>query len=112
MNARVAVASGWRVGVMSAWLLACGQRAAEPPAANTTPPDPQPPAASADAAKPATGELCNGEPCAPPQQCIRYAGIAGPQVPLYTCAIPCSAEGTCPTGTTCQVIADGPRLCR
>ena len=87
---------------------ACGQRSSEPPAADTTPGDVKP----AENAEPAQPALCNGEACEPPKQCIRYSGIAGPSVPLFACGIPCSAEGTCPSGMSCQAIADGPRLCR
>jgi hypothetical protein len=38
--------------------------------------------------------------------------VAGPSVPLFTCGIPCGAQGECPDGKDCQTIADGPRTCR
>jgi hypothetical protein len=103
----------------AALLCACnGQMASDPapadPAAPATPEsssEPSAPNPSAPNAEPGTTE-CNGEPCTPPNQCVRYSGIAGPRVPLYACGIPCAADGACPAALKCQVIADGPRLCR
>ena len=93
-------------------LSACGQLSKDPapadheettsPQANDEPP-PSPPAQVPE---------CNGQPCAPPNECVLYAGIAGPQVPLYACGIPCGANDTCPSDMVCRVIADGPRLCQ
>lgn len=91
-----------------------GQLASEPapvePAQTEPPASHRGEAASEERPAPAEGE-CNGEPCAPPKRCVRYAGIAGPRVPLYACGIPCADDGSCPVPMTCRVIADGPRLC-
>jgi len=106
-------------GALALVLAACGQLASDPAPADTAASDategpssaPAQPAAPTPAA-PAVAAACNGEPCEPPNQCVRYAGIAGPSVPLYACGIPCGADGACPSGLSCNVIADGPRLCR
>jgi hypothetical protein len=89
----------------------CAQHASEPATAEpaATPAPASEPAAEPPA--PADVPECNGAPCAPPKQCIRYAGIAGPKVPLYACGVPCGVDDACPPPTTCRVIADGPRLC-
>jgi hypothetical protein len=95
----------------------CGRLSADPdpgpadsPAAPRAAVDPSPSSSSASVDD--TPPRCDGQACAPPQQCIRYSGVAGPSVPLYACGIPCSPEGACPEGKTCAVIADGPRMCR
>jgi|GEM_PF-3443138 len=55
---------------------------------------------------------CDGEPCEPPRECIRYHGIAGPSGPTFhACEIRCEPElsnGGCPDGMRCVTIADGP----
>jgi hypothetical protein len=58
-----------------------------------------------------TDASCGDKTCVPPEQCIRYYGIAGPSIQLYTCGQPCGAQGECPSGLSCAMIADGPRLC-
>jgi hypothetical protein len=88
------------------------------PAAPPHPPDEAQPSA-AEASEPAKEEApapaeaaCGDKTCVPPEQCIRYYGIAGPSIPLYTCGQPCGEQGECPSGLSCATIADGPRLCR
>jgi hypothetical protein len=58
--------------------------------------------------------VCDGETCKPGQQCIEYYGIAGPSGPRFeSCEWPCSKGQSCPKGTACVTIADGPgRVCR
>jgi hypothetical protein len=92
------------------------------PAAPSQPPADEPPATDVEPSEPPelTNEqvpvpaeaACGGKACTPPEQCIRYAGVAGPSIPLYTCGVPCGEQGECPTGMSCATIADGPRLCR
>lgn len=59
---------------------------------------------------------CGGEACAKPKECISYYGIAGPNGPKFqSCEIRCkgAGKGTCPDGTKCVTIADGPgSVCR
>lgn len=77
----------------------------QPTEAEPSTPAPEQPDKPAD-------DACGGKTCTPPEQCIRYYGIAGPSLPLFTCGIPCDEQGACPDGKSCAVIADGPRLCR
>jgi hypothetical protein len=88
---------------------ACGGQPASQPHSNSTTaasePEPREPEAPAEAD-------CAGKTCAPPEQCIRYFGVAGPSIPLSTCGIPCGAQGECPDGKRCEAIADGPRSCK
>jgi hypothetical protein len=57
--------------------------------------------------------------CQPPKQCLEYFGIAGPSGPKFvSCEIRCDptesaaasakAKSSCPEGTSCVTIADGP----
>jgi hypothetical protein len=94
---------------IAAYACASGQPSAppQPPAHETTPSEP----AQEEAPAPIDAS-CGDKTCVPPEQCIRYYGIAGPSIPLYTCGQPCGAEGECPSGMSCATIADGPRLCR
>lgn len=60
---------------------------------------------------------CEGQPCAPPRECVQYYGIAGPSGPsFHACELRCErqADGdTCPEGMRCTTIADGPGdVCR
>ncbi|MEM7154610.1 MAG: hypothetical protein AAF799_17310 [Myxococcota bacterium] len=96
------------------------------PAQPETPPpadpsDPQTPADPETPTDPSAGEPgatdCDGEPCAPPRECISYYGIAGPRGPeFFACEIRCkggAGKGGCPDGMTCVTIADGPgEVCR
>ncbi|MDD9935136.1 MAG: hypothetical protein OXT09_16105 [Myxococcales bacterium] len=101
-------------------LTACGQvgnqpASPEPPhrGEESNPPQVEPaPAETPSAERTPDAKDCGGKTCTPPEQCIQYSGIAGPRYPLYTCGIPCDAEGGCPEGMTCAIIADGPRKCR
>ena len=56
------------------------------------------------------GTDCGGQPCAPPNECIEYYGIAGPSGPkFFACAIRCQPpKRSCPDGMHCVTIADGP----
>ncbi len=101
-------------------LTACGQvgnppASPEPPrtdGASAAPPAEPAPATTPSAEPAPAAKDCGGKTCTPAEQCIQYSGIAGPRYPLYTCGIPCDAEGGCPQGMTCAIIADGPRKCR
>jgi eight-cysteine-cluster-containing protein len=61
---------------------------------------------------------CDTVRCEAPKQCIEYYGIAGPSGPKFvSCEIPCKpgakTKNSCPAGTTCVTIADGPgSVCR
>lgn len=61
-----------------------------------------------------TGPACGDKTCAADEQCISYYGVAGPAGPKFQeCGIPCQKGGECPSGKTCQTIADGPGpVCR
>ena len=97
-----------------------------PPPEQGTPPTPETPSQPETPGEPETpsdpsaGEPaavdCNGEPCAPPRECISYYGIAGPNGPqFHACEIRCKGEGKggCPDGMSCVTIADGPgEVCR
>jgi hypothetical protein len=114
MNLRHAIALALLCSPAFACAGACGRMADEPASSDNGAKEPanEPPAS--DPAQPAPAAQdgqCNGQPCAPPNQCVRYAGIAGPSVPLFACGIPCGDNDTCPAGKSCRVIADGPRLC-
>lgn len=93
-----------------ALLIACACAGGQPtttsqPPATEPAPSPAPPPAPPE-------PECGGKTCTPPEQCIRYYGIAGPSLPLFTCGQPCTEQGECPAGLSCATIADGPRLCR
>jgi hypothetical protein len=83
-------------------------------------PDPGPKPSGTPAPSPAVdaarlGTACgDGGTCAPPMECVKYYGIAGAKGgPLSSCEIPCNGAVTCPTGTKCTTIADGPgAVCR
>lgn len=57
---------------------------------------------------------CGTKTCKPGQECIGYYGIAGPKGPKFeSCEWRCGKDGSCPKGTTCVTVADGPgRVCR
>ena len=53
--------------------------------------------------------------CQPGASCVKYFGIAGPSGPEFSsCEITCAdAKSTCPGGTKCVTVADGPgQVCR
>jgi len=76
---------------------------------NTPPADPGTPGPTGP-----TGQSCGDKTCAADEQCISYYGVAGPAGPKFQeCGIPCQKGGECPSGKTCQTIADGPGpVCR
>lgn len=81
------------------------------PADPVEPADPPEPVAAA----PGRGETCGeGDACAEGLECVTYYGIAGPRGPEFkSCETRCGGKTTCPDGTTCQTIADGPgQVCR
>lgn len=98
-------------------LLAC--KGGSPPPA---PPEPTPtePADPVEPAEPvidtaALGQPCGeGDSCQPAASCVAYYGIAGPSGPQFkSCEITCGGKGTCPEGTACVTVADGPgEVCR
>jgi eight-cysteine-cluster-containing protein len=76
----------------------------------TLPPVPPQPEPSEEAS-------CATVLCQPPQVCLEYYGIAGPSGPRFvSCEIPCdptTKKPSCPQGTSCVTIADGPgSVCR
>jgi hypothetical protein len=95
--------------LVAASACAGGHTSAPSHAPPPSPPEPSEPA-SPPPAPPEPG--CGDRICTPPDECIRYYGIAGPKLPLFTCGIPCNELGECPDGKRCDTIADGPRLCR
>jgi hypothetical protein len=91
-----------------------GQPAApsHPPANDPSANESEPPELTNEEVPVPAEAACGGKSCTPPEQCIRYSGIGGPSMPLFTCGVPCDEQGECPTGMQCATIADGPRLCR
>jgi hypothetical protein len=84
-----------------------------PKPSDTAPATPPAPAPAVDAAR--LGTACgDGGKCAPPMECVKYYGIAGKRGgELSSCEIRCGEKATCPTGTACTTIADGPgAVCR
>jgi len=62
-----------------------------------------------------SGEACSGHAdCIDGKQCLEYYGIAGPNGPKFSsCEWSCADGKTCPKGTKCTTIADGPgEVCR
>jgi len=59
-------------------------------------------------------DCSKGEACASGASCVSYRGIAGARGPEFkTCEIKCADIKSCPGGTKCMTIADGPgRVCR
>ncbi|HET6585430.1 MAG TPA: hypothetical protein VFG69_18355 [Nannocystaceae bacterium] len=57
---------------------------------------------------------CGTSTCKPGQECISYYGYAVPKGPKFeSCEWRCGKDGSCPKGTTCVTVADGPgRVCR
>jgi len=96
-------------------LTACGSKA---PASETPP---TPPAPSCERSSPETpaldlsklGQPCSDK-CVAPATCEQYSGIAGPKGPQFTsCELRCGDAKTCPDGTRCVTVADGPgEVCR
>jgi len=61
------------------------------------------------------GDACGDAVCQAPQTCVKYYGIAGPSGPQFeSCEVVCTpGKTTCPAGTTCVTVADGPgNVCR
>lgn len=83
-----------------------------PPPATSEIPTPEIPEPATQTSHAVGAGDCGGQACAAPKQCIRYVGVAGPSVPLFTCGIPCEPDGTCPGGAACTAFPDGPRICR
>lgn len=64
---------------------------------------------------PPKGHACGDAVCKAPHKCVEYYGIAGPSGPKFeSCEIVCTpGKTTCPEGTECVTIADGPgNVCR
>lgn len=80
----------------AAWLIALvcgcssGHGAAPPPAEPEAPP-----------------ELCDGEACVAPAECITVVGMQ-PDSATKQCWITCGDGGGCPAGMNCVMIYDGP----
>ncbi|MBX7083195.1 MAG: hypothetical protein K1X88_28570 [Nannocystaceae bacterium] len=57
---------------------------------------------------------CGGKTCTEGRECVEYYGIAGPGGPKFSsCEWRCNKGQSCPEGTTCTTIADGPgAVCR
>lgn len=91
-------------------LTACGSKA---PASETppTPPAPSPETPALDLSQ--LGQPCSDK-CVAPATCEQYSGIAGPKGPQFTsCELRCGDAKTCPDGTRCVTVADGPgEVCR
>ena len=64
----------------------------------------------------ADGTKCGDEVCTPPRTCVEYYGIAGPSGPKFqSCEVRCKGpdDTSCPEGTSCTTVADGPgQVCR
>jgi eight-cysteine-cluster-containing protein len=87
----------------------------------TKPDGTKPDGASTEKPTPNSGEgpsgstvACGTKTCKPGQECIEYYGIAGPKGPKFeSCEWRCAKDGSCPKGTKCVTVADGPgRVCR
>jgi eight-cysteine-cluster-containing protein len=85
------------------------------------PTKPEPGGAATEKPTPNSGEApsgatvaCGTKTCKPGQECISYYGIAGPRGPKFeSCEWKCNKDGSCPKGTKCVTVADGPgRVCR
>ena len=64
---------------------------------------------------PTIGQDCGpNETCGSGLECVKYYGIAGARGPQFkTCEARCDKKQTCPTGTKCVTVADGPgQVCR
>jgi hypothetical protein len=91
-----------------------------PASGSASPPPPPPPDPTTEpSSEPLDitklGQSCgDGGTCSPGTECVKYYGIAGPRGPQFSsCEIPCSEKSTCPTGTHCTTVADGPgAVCR
>lgn len=87
---------------------------AEPGPTEPGPTEPAPSEPVIDLAK--LGSACGpADLCEGGTTCATYYGIAGPSGPAFkSCEIACSDKGaTCPTGSRCVTIADGPgQVCR
>ena len=86
-------------------LAACGSKSKGPSA----PPDDKP---TMDMSK--LGSPCGEAGLCEVGSCAKYYGIAGPSGPEFSsCEISCDEAKSCPDGTECATIADGPgAVCR
>lgn len=78
-----------------------------------TPPDAR---TASKASTAGIGEECGAnDACAAGLVCVTYYGIAGPRGPEFkSCEVRCGGKTkSCPSGTSCVTIADGPgQVCR
>jgi hypothetical protein len=116
----VALASLFSLSLLSA---CCGGKSTPP-----TTPEPTPGTSEPGPTEPGTepgtepvidvaqlGSECGeGDRCASGLTCVKYYGIAGPSGPEFkSCEVTCAEKTTCPTGSSCVTIADGPgAVCR
>lgn len=73
------------------------------------------PTGGSAASGPGIGEACGPDDrCAAGLTCLAYYGFAGPRGPQFkTCEIRCKDSATCPKGTVCVTVSDGPgQVCR
>lgn len=101
--------------IAAALLVAC-KPAPAPTSTTPTPVEPTPttPTEPAQPSAEGLGEKCGADDACPAgQTCVSYLGIAGGNGPTFkSCEIKCAKE-TCPDGTACVTIADGPgQVCR
>ena len=95
--------------------LGCGAKATRPPEPiEPAPPEPIEPAPPEPMDLSGLGQACGEGGTCQLGQCARYFGIAGPSGPEFTsCELRCDAGASCPDGTSCITIADGPgEVCR
>lgn len=87
--------------------------AAAPSAADARPKDGGP-TKPPPAGLPKQAEACPDGKCEAGLTCLTYYGIAGKNGPKFTsCEIPCRGARPCPSGQSCNTIADGPgQVCR
>ncbi|MBP8809224.1 MAG: hypothetical protein KBG48_25505 [Kofleriaceae bacterium] len=101
--------------VVAVALAACGGQSPPPttPPPSGPAPDPAPAAIVVDLN--ALGTACGADGACPDGTlCARYYGIAGASGPEFSsCEIACDTGQTCPAGSECLTIADGPgAVCR
>ena len=99
-----------------------GGTSSSPPPGSTPPPRPgapgdsptTPPTPPTQTDLDALGQPCGDGDACTTGTCTTYYGIAGPRGPEFkSCEITCAKGETCPTGTACRTVADGPgQVCR